>query len=358
MGASPPGNREFDNVTYAAELAAQPNFDQDGVYVPASAKRDRSRVAMEQFQRDLTVAADVAATMTWSSSDAHVAYEAERAAAEANVLSVLRSLDLEADEWREDHLQPHRAADSIVFPLQALALRLHSFFSGPPDSQVIPPELQARELAELAWLRFKSLIGPLSFDEQKKLALSSKLPLYQNVKPGQSPVIATDRALEPLVLAVNSNSHLAVHSNPDSPCCSGHLWQNPGDGRECIFQDSGSLSLRVRRHVDNGDLKDRLRELVEVWNTANSDCLFRLIMISHPRCATEFWDLIWRWDSESSVENRELISVVISGQITGSDLDAARARIFEIGRQARHAGIPDRHAAFIQAVADLINRYR
>lgn len=287
-------------------------------------------------------------------------FEEERERRIARLALKLMEFKEMSEEWRKFHFSKPNRSEKVLFALMTFKLQLISFFSGAPDVPSVSRGVQERSWLALMGLKIRNLFGgSLDFESEKRLKLSLATTFLKNVRSGHEVELGVDRGLVPLTNAVNSNPHLAVYSSNNDPCCSGHLYVNPGNYNECFFMDTGSITILVRKTAllnRIANVEEELADLIERWNTEAPECAFTFLKFDHPLSGVKFWDFKWNLDCSLADDNRALLRKLFNEDLDPEELISVQKQLFAIGREVRRRGIIEKYEAFLKEVALVVGK--
>jgi hypothetical protein len=224
------------------------------------------------------------------------------------------------------------------------------FFSKAPETEGIPKEQQETNRLKLMLLKFRARLDKLgvtlTFAEKKRLALSDKSSYYRNFDWGISPSFEIDDSVRPLALALNKKSY--TYSGQS---CSGHLKENPENPSECIFYDTGYITIQTDETNDRAqELMRAISNFCEKESEVDPDCKYFLI-------DNEDGSYTLRWnysDPEFEEAKRDLYRPGI--QNTEQEIQILR-RIRDLSPKAKEKKITEKHTAFLQNLSRLVENF-
>ncbi len=255
-------------------------------------------------------------------------------------------------DWYRKETQRMNSVERLLWRIGYRLRREMCFFAGAPDIEGISPELQEKDRLKLIRLRLRDRLGrerhTLSFTERKRLKLSDKTDFYRNFGFRNPPSFEIDKPVRVLAQALNAKPYLY-----SGECCSGHLKANPENQDDCMYYDTGYITI----YADEGDERVRrlLEEILPQFCREESETDFD--------CSYNFEDngdstytLTWEWNNP---DFQKLLGQLYQPDMQNTPQEKVIMRkLWALSLLARERNIPQKHKEFVKKVADLIESYK
>jgi len=224
------------------------------------------------------------------------------------------------------------------------------FFSKAPQTEGIPETQQEQNRLKLIWLKTRARLNKigvtLTFAERKRLALSDQAQMYRNFGWGQKPSFEIDEPIRSLAQALNERAF--TYSGES---CSGHLKENPENPDECMFFDTGYITIRTdETSKEVIKLIEAITKLCEEETEKDQDCKY-FITDNEDGSYTLRWNFK---DPEFEEAKRDLYKPGIQNT---SEEKAIYRRIRDLSPRVREKQIIKKHRAFLEKVGNLIKTF-
>lgn len=253
--------------------------------------------------------------------------------------------------WYKNETKRMTSVERLLWRIGYRLRREMCLFADAPNIEGISPGLQERDRLKLIRLRLRDRLGKeghtLSFTERKRLKLSDKTDFYRNFGFRKPPSFEIDKPVHPLVQALNAKPYLY-----SGECCSGHLKSNPENQDDCMFYDTGYITIYTDEYDErvNRLVKGILPRFCREESEANSDCSY-----DFEDNGDSTYTLTWKWNNP---DFQELLGQLYRPEMQNTPEEKKTMRkLWALSPLARESNIPQKHEEFIKKVADLIRSY-
>lgn len=269
-------------------------------------------------------------------------------------------MDQEAENRAlEGHEGKISLVEKVIGRTQRLIFDAISFVRPAPKIEGIDPNLQERNLLKLISLKVKEALGrTLTFEEEKKLRLSTWAEFRRNVKPGEATELGIDKRVIPLVEAINAKPYFFSVGS-----CSGHLGPDEKDPQHFRISDSGFIGFVVKK--DDGrsqKIISALKELCARETETQEYCRYSLETTENG----ELCSLIWQWNQPlynefHAWEESRFTKLRAGEKMDDAEIDRQGDAWFKkletVAPLAKEQNIPQKHDAFIKKAAEFIRDF-